>query len=196
MARRRTYGTPARPVERLIKLTNPDGTTNYATQQNYKPGAWVSKPETLAFALCTSAVLHAFRNQHVAELHVDQTGCTGYHQWWVAEGTVVVENQDKVGCRDLRVLRRTKRPAWTASTKLAERMYHAVRVILLATLEGKELDPQDRAKIVEYGRSYGQWRSWRQGMLQLLYIAATHANLTHKEAGEILAQAADMVHLS
>ena len=94
----------------LIKLTEKDGTSHGGFL--WGKGKTLSLPKIKNPRLCTSDVIHAYRDINLAFLldtiHADFLSPIA----WEAKGRIVVEDWGKVGCFKLTILRKLPTPKW------------------------------------------------------------------------------------
>ncbi len=97
---------------KLYKLTNQEGLTHGKTQW----GANITHSVELCDdpELCTSKVLHAYRNINLGLLMNPIYGDIQDPIIWEAEGDICVEDAGKVGCFQLTTIRKLKMPKWYA----------------------------------------------------------------------------------
>ena len=96
---------------KLYKLTDSEGKTHQDTQWGEKKTYIAKKLEQPK--LCTGTVIHAYRDKNLAFLlnpiHANYTNPI----LWEAEGEIIVEDWDKVGCSKLTTIKKLSNPLWT-----------------------------------------------------------------------------------
>ena len=112
---------------RLIKLTDADGYT-----QRGKPGEtlWLPPgmrpPRLDGTKLCQAGVYHAYCSPEQAALMDPIHGCylPNARVWW-AEGEVVAEDSDKLGCAELVLVESAELPELSAAVRVRAAIYCA-----------------------------------------------------------------------
>jgi len=107
-------------VEKLYKLTDPDGKTHSGMQ--WGPGVTHTLPRKENPRLCTEDVIHAYRDPNLAFLLNPVHGNYLKPQLWQAKGEVVVEDWGKVGCFRLTTIKELSKPKW-----ISKRIENCVR---------------------------------------------------------------------
>lgn len=112
---------------KLYKITDRQNRTRagHENQTQWFPGEWVV-PEPNRYLVwhtgpgpscCTDKVLHAYQTPYHAALFNNTGPDIHPARLWIAQGIVVDERVDKVGCSRLRVVRQMKMPRITTGQK-------------------------------------------------------------------------------
>jgi hypothetical protein len=140
---------------KLIKLTEKDGTTQNGFE--WRKGKVNKVKHCDNPQLCSGDVLHAYTNINLAFLlnpiHGDKRSPRAYE----VEGDVVVKDWGKVGCFEMRVLKRLKKPEWVGHKKEGHvRIMFAILCAeaVLHHFEGKHPKDDRPRKAIEAAKEY------------------------------------------
>mgnify|MGYP001599669529 CR=1 FL=1 len=103
---------------KLFKLTNLDGLTKKNTQ--WGDNVTVSLPKKENPRLCTSVVIHAYKDINLACLLNPIHGDYNPYRIFEAEGEIVVEDWGKCGCFSLTTISEIEKPDWVSGGKEME----------------------------------------------------------------------------
>jgi hypothetical protein len=145
---------------KLFKLTDQNGYTRKGQQGETKwsDGFRLGLPEKINPQLCTSDIIHAYKNINLALLLNPNHADIVNPQIWEAEGEIAVEDYGKVGCFGLTTIKKLPIPEWYTDEERRKRVCTLFAVLcaeaVLKYYEEKYPDDKRPRKAIEAARKY------------------------------------------